>query len=55
MYFSVSISLFVSKSFCGEIFETLVILSAFLFPIKSPVASVFSEEVLSASVAGCLA
>ena len=32
-------SSFVSELFCGEVFETLVILSAILFQIKSPVAS----------------
>ena len=32
-------SSFVSELFFGEVFETLVILSAILFPIKSPVAS----------------
>ena len=46
--------------FCGEVFKILVILAAILLPIKSPVASAvfqiaFSEEVLSASVADCLA
>ena len=61
VYFSLSISsLFVSKLFCGDVFETLVILSTILFPIKSPVASaVFSiayfETVLRASVADFLA
>ena len=42
MYLSFSIS--ISSSFCecnslGDFFETLVILSAILLPIKSPVAS----------------
>ena len=60
IYFSLSISSsFVFELFCGEVFETLVILSAILFPIKSPVASaVFGitlfETVLIASVADCL-
>ena len=61
IYLSLSISSsFVPELYCGEVFETLVILSAILFPIKSPVASavfwiaVF-EAVLSASVAACLA
>ena len=43
LYFSLSISSFVSKLFCGEVFEDLVILSAILFPIKSPVASAVFE------------
>ena len=46
----------VSKLFCGEILETFVILSAILFPVKSPFASAvfwvpFFEAVLSVSVA----
>ena len=37
-YFSLSIfSLFVSKLFFGEVFYVLVILSAILFPVKTPV------------------
>ena len=40
IHLSISISSsFVSESFCGDFFETLVILSAILFPVKSPVAS----------------
>ena len=40
IYLSLSISsLFLTELFCGEVIETLVILSAILFPIKSPVAS----------------
>ena len=39
LYFSVSISSFVSKLFCGDVFGALLILSAILFPIKSPIAS----------------
>ena len=39
IYFSLSFSSFVSKLFCGDVFETLVILSETLFQIKSPVAS----------------
>ena len=41
-YLSLSISfsfVTVPELFCGDIFETFVILSAVLFPIKSPVAS----------------
>ena len=59
MYFSLSISsLFVSKLFFGEPFDALVVLSAILFPIKSPFASpvfwmTLFEEVLNASVADC--
>ena len=59
-YFSLSIApSFVFELFCGKFFETLVILSAILFPIKS-VASAVSwiallEVVLSASAADCLA
>ena len=34
-----SSSSFASELFCGKVFETLVILSAILFPNKSPVAS----------------
>ena len=48
-----------SKLFCGKVFETFVIPSAILLPIKSPVASAvfwitIFEVVLSASVADCL-
>ena len=40
IYLSLGISSsLVSELFCGEVFETLVILSAILFPIQSPVAS----------------
>ena len=40
IYLSLSVSSsFVSELFFGEVFEPLVILSAILFPIKSPVAS----------------
>ena len=36
--FGISLSLLtVSERFCGKLLETFVILSAFLFPIKSPV------------------
>ena len=50
----------VSELFCGELLETFVILLAFLFPIKSPVASsvfwiTLFEVVLSTSIADCLA
>ena len=50
----------ISAFFCCEFFETFVILSAILLPIKSPVASAvfwmtFFEEVLSVSMADCLA
>ena len=53
-------SSFVSELFFGEVFETVVILSAILFRIKSPVASAvfwiaLFKAVLSASVASCLA
>ena len=52
IYFSVSIpSSFVSELFFGEFFDTLVILSAILFPIKSAVAYAVSIEYL----ADCLA
>ena len=45
IYLLLSISSsFVSKLFCGEVFETLVILSAILFPIKLPVASAVFES-----------
>ena len=59
MYFSLSISSFVSKLFCGEAFEALAIYQHLIsFSIKSPVATtVFCmtlfEEVLNASVADC--
>ena len=33
-------SIFSSNLFCGEVFETLVLLPAILFPIITPVASV---------------
>ena len=33
--------LFVTELLCDEVFETFVILSAILLPIKSPVTSVF--------------
>ena len=57
---SLSISFsFVSELLFGEVFETLVILSAILFQIKSLVASVFwivlLEAVLSASLGDCCA
>ena len=40
IYVSLSVfSSFVSELFFGEVFETFVILSAILFPIKLPVAS----------------
>ena len=60
IYFSPSISSFVSELLCSEVFEGFAILSAILFPIKSPVGSAvfwmnLFEEVLSASVADCLA
>ena len=38
---------------CGEVFETFVILSGILLPIKSPVA--LSETILRAYLADCLA
>ena len=40
IYFSLRISSsFFSELFFGDIFDTLIILSAILFPIKFPVAS----------------
>ena len=40
MFFGISFSLAtVSKLLCDEVYETFVTLSAFLLPIKSPVAS----------------
>ena len=57
IYISLSIfSSFVSELSFGEVFENLVVLSAILFPFKSPVASavlwfVLFEAVLSAPVA----
>ena len=40
IYLSLGISSsFVSELFCSEVFEIPVILSAILFPMKSPVAS----------------
>ena len=60
IYFSTSISSSVAPElFLGEVFETVVILSAILFPIKSPVASAIFvigifEAILSASVADLL-
>ena len=56
IYLTLSIFSFVSELLCGEVFETFVILSAILLPIKSLVASaVFRialfDAVLSASVA----
>ena len=60
-YLSLSISSsLVSQLFCSEVFKTLVILLAILFPMKSPVASAvfwttLFELVLRASVADCLA
>ena len=53
-------SSFVSELTCGEFFDTFVILSAILLPIKSPFASAvfwiaLFETVLIASVADCLA
>ena len=38
IYLSLSISSFVSNLLCGKDFEPLVILSANLFPFKSPAA-----------------
>ena len=51
---------FGSELFCDEFFETLVILSAFFFPFKSPVPSpifwtVQFEAVLITYEADCLA
>ena len=60
MYFSLSIfSSFVSELFFGEVFAALAILSAILFPIKSPVASAvfwiaLFDVVLIQSAADCL-
>ena len=50
-------SSFFSELFLGEVSETLVILSAILFPMKLPVVSAVLqiEAVLSPSVADCLA
>ena len=42
LIFSASLST-VSELFCGEVFETFVILSAILLAIKLPVASVFFD------------
>ena len=59
IYLSLSISSsFVSELFFGEVFETLVILSAILFQIKSPVASAIFwialfDTVLIESVVNC--
>ena len=40
LFYSLSISSwFISELFCGEVLETLVILSAILFAVKSPVVS----------------
>ena len=55
--FSVSFST-ISKLFCGELYETFVILSAILSAIKSPVVSAvfliaLLEAVLSVSAAEC--
>ena len=49
-----------SSLFCVEVFETVVIWQAILFPVISPVASAvlliaLFEEVFSASLADCLA
>ena len=61
IYLSLSISpSFVAELFCGEVFETLVVSSAILLPIKSPVAlAVFLialfGAVFIASIADCLA
>ena len=60
-YFSLSIFyLFVSKLFFGEVFYVLVILTAILFPVKTPLIPLFLwmtlfEKVLNASIADCLA
>ena len=56
---SLSSSMILSKLFCGQDFESFLILSAILFPIKSPVVSTdfwiaLFEAVLSASVENCL-
>ena len=65
--FSGDINIFLSMSsslvfelFCGEVFDTFVILSVIFLPIKLPVASaafwiVLFKAVLSVSVADCLA
>ena len=65
IYISLSISLScvfvtVSELFYCEFFETFIILSVILLPIKSPVVSsvfwiIYFEVVLSAPVADCLA
>ena len=67
IYFSLGISLpspssfvTISELFYSEVFETFVILSEFLLPIKSPVTSgvfwlALFEAVLNESVADCLA
>ena len=61
IYLSLSISSsFVTELCFGEVYETLVILSAILLPVKSPIASlvflvVLFEAVLSVSVGDCLA
>ena len=60
IYFSLSIFYSsISELFFGEVFEALAILSAILFPIKSPVASAvfwidLFDAVLIASAADCL-
>ena len=43
IYFSLSISSFVSKLFCSEVFENLVILSAILFSINHQLLLLFFE------------
>ena len=58
--FLINSSSFVSELFSDEVFQTLLTLSATLFPIKSPVASdVFFfflfEALLSVSVTDCSA
>ena len=54
IYFYLSISLFISKLFYGEVFGALVILSAILFPMKSPVPSVVFWMTLFEEVSGCI-
>ena len=46
LYLNIS-SPFVSELFYGEVSEALVILTAILFPVKSPVASAVFESIFS--------
>ena len=63
IYLGISLSrwfVIVCGLFCGEVFETSMILSGILLPIKSPVSSAgfwiaLFEELISAFVTDCLA